>query len=187
MIGFGRRAVTATARLQPYHTITERQAFGAVRDDDNGWSRRQRAQVYQNFPFACDVDGTCGFVENQQSRMSQDRARQCDALAFAARHQRAAFSDHRIKSRLHAAHEPIGTDGAKRLPHVAFVRLGVGPGEVVPHCVVKQEWILRNITHPLAPGGQHGIVERHTGDGDPALLGREQADKEIGKGRLTGA
>ena len=56
----------------------------AARDDKRGASAHQRFQRILNQPFAFRIQGTGGFIQNQDGGILQDRSRDGDALTLAA-------------------------------------------------------------------------------------------------------
>ena len=67
----------------------------------------------------------------------------------------------------------------------SFVRLGMGPEQVGPHCIVEQERILGHVPDLAAPGAyslrtQWYVVYHH-----PSVARRDQPQEQVGDGALT--
>src|SRR5882762_11055896 len=68
----------------------------AVRDDEHGAVRHEALDRLLHEPFRFGVERAGRFVENEDRRIAEQRARDGDALALAAAEPRAAFAEHRV-------------------------------------------------------------------------------------------
>ena len=77
----------------------------AMRDHERGAMTHQffQRRLHQRLAFGIERGG--GFVEQQQRRIAQDRARDRDALALAARQRHAALAELRLESARQPAQE----------------------------------------------------------------------------------
>src|SRR5687767_14339282 len=83
-----------------------------VRDDKGGFALLQSLQRVVNERGRFGVHGRSGFVQDQGRGTLDDRARQTEALALAARKRRAALSDDRLVTVWQRNYEIVGV----RLP-----------------------------------------------------------------------
>ena len=82
--------------LQHHDVVGIRHRRQPVADDDRGASTSRRTQVGEDPGLGAGVHGGQRIVEQQQRRVGEQRARDRDPLALAARQRDAAFADARF-------------------------------------------------------------------------------------------
>src|SRR5215470_2375050 len=115
-----------------------------VRDDDRRATGHQIVERLLHHHLAFGVERAGRLVEDQNWRVLQNRARDRDALALAARKYRAALADHRIVAFRQLAYELVGERRARGPSDLFIAAVGaVRPvGDVGPHGVVKEARLL---------------------------------------------
>src|SRR6185503_16932798 len=86
-----------------------------MRDDKGRAAPPQRAQTVLDERFALAVERRGGFVEDEDARIGEDRARDGDALALPARELHPALADDRVVARLEPFDELVGVRNAADL------------------------------------------------------------------------
>jgi hypothetical protein len=80
--------------------------------DNECGTRPYCQESFKQRPFAFDVYGICGLIEDQEARLPQDRSSESDPLALPAREQRAALPDHSVEASFNTLKHRIGFDEA---------------------------------------------------------------------------
>ena len=133
------------------------------------------------------VEGARRLVEDQDSRIAQDRAGDCDALALTAGETHAALSDFRVVTARERAHEVVDVGLARRAADFVVGRIEPSVADVLQNRRAKQLGILGNDRDRAAQ-----IREAHRRDVDAvdpnrALLRNVEARNEVDDRRLAGA
>src|SRR4051812_33233111 len=160
---------------------------GPVADDDDHRAvlfHRGDRLVQRRLALAVKVG--VRLVEHDQPGPAQQRARQADALALAARQQSALLADAGLVALGQAQDQLMGAGDPGRVDDL----LGRGrsePGNVLGHRAVEQGDLLGQVADMLAelaalPGRDVGAVKAHTPGARPA-----GADQQARQGRLAGA
>ena len=115
-----------------------------VRDDERRPSREEPAQAALDAPLGADVDRRGRFVEDEDPRIGEQRARERDELALAEREPEAALADLRVVPVRQLGDERVRADGRRR--RLDLRTRGVGPSErdVVGDRAREQEALLRD-------------------------------------------
>ena len=106
------------ARLDDFPPVHHHQPVGFVQggqtvgDRDRGAAAHQVVQCLLNFLFGLGIDGRGRFIEDQDARIDQQRARNRDTLAFSAGQTLAAFAHQRVVTVRQAQDEFMGVRGA---------------------------------------------------------------------------
>ncbi len=112
--------VVGAARHQPA-ALQHQDDVGGAHGRDAMGDHERRAAVHQspqrgaNQPLGGDVDGRGELVQDQHSRVEQQRARDRHALLLAARKRHAALADDGVVALGQAGDELVGASGAGRL------------------------------------------------------------------------
>ena len=73
--------------------VARRKGRVAMGDEKGGRTRLQRSQRGDQLRLARPIKGAGRFIEDQQSRLSKERASECEALALAAGEAASAIAD----------------------------------------------------------------------------------------------
>ena len=133
----------------------------AVRDDERGAPLHQALERGLHQRLALGVERGGGLVEQQQRRVAQDRARDRDALALAARQRHAALADRRVVALRQALDELVGKRLLGRAPHVGVGRLRPAEPDVVGGGRTEHDGILRHQRDAPAQLHRVGIRDAH--------------------------
>ena len=104
----------------------------------------QRPQAVLNQRLALAVEARRRLVEQQDARVGEDRARDRDALALAARQPDAALADDRVVPLLEAVDELVGVRDAAHPLDVFARRRGRSVADVLGDRAVEQEVVLQH-------------------------------------------
>jgi len=134
----------------------------AVRNDEHGTVRHEALDRLLYEPFRFGVERAGRFVENEDRRIAEQRARDGDALALATAEPRAAFAKHRVVGLGQPHDEFVGIRRAGRGTHLIERHILQAVGDVREHRVVEQHRFLRHDAHQ-SPQGCPGVVgQGHT-------------------------
>src|SRR2546426_856946 len=151
-------AVAAVFRQQPgvraalddlaslHHEDLVRAANGreTVRDHEGRAATPQGAQPVLDGRLALRVEARGGLVQDQDAGIGENRPRDRNPLALAARQLDASFPHHRVVALLEAAHELIAMGDARRLLDIVAGRVRPGERDVLPDRAVEQEVVLED-------------------------------------------
>ena len=115
-----------------------------VRDDQRGALARDLGELGLDDLLGARVERDGRLVEDQDGRVLEQRARDRDALLFAAGELEAALADHRVVAVRQRFDEGVDVRGARRGDDLLARRLGPAVGDVVVDRVVEQHGVLRN-------------------------------------------
>jgi len=97
-----------------------------------------------NLELAVAVQARRGLVQDQDARVRQDRARDCDALALAAGEPDAALADHRVVFQLERVNELVAVRDAAHFAHLLHRGVRLAVADVVGDRPVEQEVLLQH-------------------------------------------
>src|SRR4051794_17006685 len=80
--------------FEPDYPVAPLEAFDSMRDHHDRRARRKREKAVDELPLAPNIDRVCRFIEDEHARLADQRPRNRDPLALAARNQCAALPDH---------------------------------------------------------------------------------------------
>ena len=158
-----------------------------VRDQQDRELTMQPGHGIQDVLLVHGVKGARGFVENQQRGRGEQCAGQREPLPLAARQPDAAVSDHRVEALRQLRDEVLGGRGVQAAPNLRVACRGTRPEHVAADRVVKQESVLRDVADAAAPCRQAPVVHRRAVYEHASLGRRQQAHRQVGEGRLSGA
>ena len=127
----------------------------AVRDHDRRASARDALQGRLNLAFGKTVERRRRFVEDQNRRRLQHRARDGDPLLLAARKLEAPLADRRLIAKRQRADEPIDLRVLGRRDDVPLAGAVSPVADVVEERIVEQHRVLRHHAD-RARGGNSG-------------------------------
>ena len=156
-----------------------------VRDDESRATGEQSIHALLDLALGADVDRRGCFVEDQDARVGEQRAGECEQLALAERQPEAALAELRVVAVLELLDPLVGTDGAGCFLDVAAA--GVGPAEcdVLGHAAREQEAFLWHDPELAAQRLLRDIAEVVAVDRDPALAWVVEAGEQLRDGRLS--
>ncbi len=115
-----------------------------VRDDDGGAGRHQRLERLLHGALAFRVERTGGLVEQQDRRVLEDRPRDRDALALAAREPRATLAEEGVVALRQTADELIGRGRARGVLDLGVRGAGTPIADVLARARTEQHRLLRH-------------------------------------------
>ena len=115
-----------------------------VGDDEGRSSSEQEPQRPFDLPLGADVDRRGGLVQDQDSRVGEQRARQRHKLTLSKRESRAAFLQLRLVAVLEAQDEVVRADRLRGLHHLFRRRVGAAEGDVLGDRAGEEEAFLGN-------------------------------------------
>src|SRR5262249_36590229 len=116
----------------------------AVRNDERRAAAAQRPQAVLNERLALAVEARGRFVEQQDARVRENRARDRDALALAARQPHAALTDDGVVLLLEAVDELVGVRDSTDALDVGLRRVRCAVRDVLADRAVEQEVVLQH-------------------------------------------
>ena len=131
------------------------------------------------------IDRARGVVEDQDSRVAQQRPGQGDALALATRQGEAAFAYHGAVTLGQVADEAVGLGGACRRLHLGIAGVGAGIGNVRPHGVGEEKALFEHHSDLAPEACQGDITDVHPVYAYRSLLYIVEPRQEQGHGRLA--
>ena len=156
-----------------------------MRDEHDGDTPVQRLNRLQDEALVVGIECAGGFVENQQRRLPQQRARQCKPLPFSSRQPHPPIAEHGVEPLWQRCDESIGGGLAERLEYLGVCGVWTRPAHVGSNGVVKQERLLCDVADLLPPRGQVCRVERDVVDEHASTVRRQQPEHEIGQCALA--
>ncbi len=127
----------------------------SVRDDERGAVGEQQPQGRVDLSFGADVDRRGRLVEDQDSRICQERPRERDELSLAEREAGSAFLQLRLVTVLELLDEVVGADGLRRIDDSCERGAGLAEGDVLVDGAGEEEALLRDDSE-LAPERRPG-------------------------------
>ena len=109
--------------------------------------------------FAVDIEGGSGFVQDNQRRIFQEYARDCNALLLSARKSVTALANAGVVAVFKLSDEVVRERRAGCRIHFLFGGVGLCKQNVVVDCVVKKHGILRHGTEVFVQVKKRHIFE----------------------------
>src|SRR2546430_12354540 len=123
-----------------------------MRNDESSAAAHQVAEAFLNQSFGFRVEARCGFVENQDSWIGQNGARDGDTLLLSTGELYAAFANDGVVFFLEAFGEFVHASNAASFQNFGVGRFGLGERRIVPNRSVEQERILKHDSQLCAIG-----------------------------------
>ena len=117
-----------------------------MRDDERRAALHQEAQALLDHRFGLRIERACRFVENEDTRLGQDGARNGKPLPLTAAQLYAALSDDRLVTFREAECELIDTGNRAGFLELLRRRTGTREHDVLANGAVKEERLLQH--HP---------------------------------------
>nr|GEU28367.1 hypothetical protein [Tanacetum cinerariifolium] len=155
----------------------------------NGNRRAALDQVFQralDFLFRLGIDGSSRLVEDQDLRIDQQRARNRDALAFAARQALAPFTDHRIVTLRQAQDEFVRVGGAGGRDDFFARRIRFAVRQIFRDGAEEQERLLQHQADLPAVVGYGQRADVHPVEHDGAFGHVVEAADQVDQRRFAG-
>ena len=159
----------------------------AVRDDDCCPPSHQRPERALDQRFALGIERARRFVEDQNRRVLQDRARDRDALALAARELDAALTHECVVAVGQRLDELCGVRERCGTPNLLVGGVRPREADVVRDRAVEHRGILRHIRYDLAQRRLRDVGDRLAADEDLAALDVLESEQESRDGGLAAA
>ena len=118
--------------------------FHAVRNNQDGLLFDQLVQRILNLLFVLDIERGADFVEEDNRRVFQDRARDRKPLAFAAGKLSAVLPDHRLVPVRELQNELVAVRQARRFFDFFVACVGTSDTDVFQDGIVKKRDVLEN-------------------------------------------
>ena len=137
-----------------------------VRDDERRAPAHQLREAFLNQHFGFGIEARSRFVQNQDARVGQNRARDRNALALPAGKFHAALADDRVVRFRKTLGEFVHARDPARRQNFFLARVGPRKRHVLANRAVKQERLLQHDAEPRAVGiephrGQVHAVHQH--------------------------
>ena len=158
-----------------------------MRDDDDRDFPAQPLDEGPDGALAFVVERARGFVEDQQYRITKERARQNEPLALATRESAPALPDEGIESFRHRRDDRVRARHLQHAPDLVVGRIRLRPLQVAPDAQIEQEIFLWNIGDAPPPRRQPGARQALPVDCDASAIGHLQAQQQVGERALAGA
>jgi hypothetical protein len=139
-----RAAFDDLPRFEHQDLVSAADGGQAVCDHERGAARPQAPKAVLDHLLALAVEARRRLVQDENTRVRQDRARDGDALPLAARQLDAAFADHRVVSLRELADELVAVGDAARLLDLGERGAGPGIADVGRDRAVEQEVLLQH-------------------------------------------
>src|SRR5438270_5861942 len=178
---------TQDAMLDRDHRIAMAKSPLAMRHEEDGGLRRDRLDACQNLRFARRIERGGRLVEDHETRLSEQRPRQRQPLAFAARQLAPPVADAFVEPSGEGAHPRSEADRLKSLPQVDVVSAGAVGKEVVADGVVEQAAVLADVGDCRSPALERLAFEAAAVDPDRSPMRRKQTGGEVDQGGLAAA
>src|SRR5258705_12187026 len=159
----------------------------AVSDHEYGAALAYLLHVVLDDPLALIIERARRLVEDQDARVGDERARDCDALTLTARQAAAALADQRIVALGKLEDEFMGPREGRRGDHLVQRHRRVGKRDIVAHRAIEQHVLLE---HHAELSAQPGWVHHRKIDAidqDPPGFGHVEALNELCERALAGA
>ena len=158
-------AVGEARRLQP------------VRDQDRRATLRRDTHRGLHLRFGLQVEVRRRFVEQQDRRVDEVRARERDQLALPGRQRAAAFAHPLEVAAGQPRDEVVGADRARRGFDLGVGRVLAAVRDVVADRAGEQERLLRHDTELLVERDLVVVVDRHAVDADASRRSRRRSGR----------
>ena len=158
-----------------------------VRDHQRGAALHQIVERLLHRRLRLGVELRGRFVEDQDRRVLEQRARDGETLALPARELLARLADDVVVALRQRHDELVGVGRGGGLAHPFERHLAATVGDVVAHGVVEEDRLLRHQAHQRAQVRERQVTDVDAVDRDRPLLGVEEARQQIHHRRLAGA
>ena len=159
----------------------------AVGDDDGAAVLHEGVEGFLNEAFCFRIDGSGGFVEEEDGGIFEEGAGDGEALFFSAGEFHAAFADVRVEAFGEVADEIGGAGGFEGGPEFFIGGVAFGEDEIFADAVIEEEGFLGDVAEGAAEGGFGDRVEFVAVDADGAFFVFVEAAEEIDDRGLAGA
>ena len=116
----------------------------AVGDDDAGAALHELVEGLLDDVFALGVEGTGGFVEDEDGRVFEDGAGDAETLALSATEVESTVADGGVVALLHEGDEFVGVSHLCGMADGIDAVVGATEGDVVGDGVVEEDAVLRH-------------------------------------------
>ena len=152
----------------------------AVSNNQAGASLHQLVQPFLNQYFTACIDVACRLVQDQDTRVGEQHAREGDELALAGRQGRSALLHHRVVPVGQFHDELVRVHGLRRRLDFLVGGVELAVADVLAHVAGEDERVLQHDAHLPAQAfqrdGTHVVaVDRHRAFGD-VVETRQQVD-----------
>src|SRR5439155_11565979 len=130
-----------------------------VRDDESSSAKHQVGERLLHEHLGLRIQFGGGFVQNENGRILQNRARNGDALPLAAAQARAAFANHGVIALRQLDDEIVRQRGLRGGNDFFLGNIGQAVADVVANGVVKQDVLLRHHGDLPAQRAQLGFAD----------------------------
>ncbi len=142
----------------------------AVRHDECCWPRLHIPQPMEQVSFSRGIEGSGGFIQDQEGRAPQQCTRENQPLPFSARQLASSISDAFVEQSRERANAPGEADCLQHLPKSIVVRVGSFGEQVAANGVAKDCPFLADISDARSPSLERLTRERLLVDEDRTLL-----------------
>src|SRR6267378_8562252 len=158
-----------------------------MRDHEYGAMRHQPLDGLLHQPLRFGVERARRFVENQNRRIAQERARDRDALALAAAEPGAALTEQRAVAFRQAHDEFVRVRRARGHAYLLERHVPQTVGDVRKHAVVEQHRLLRHDAHQPPQRRTRVVRQRDAIEQDCAARRLVEARQQVDERGLPGA
>ena len=153
-------------------------------DDHDRHLAVQLADGAKDLLFILEVERARCFIEHEQSRPTEKRARKTETLFLAAGEPDPPLTDQRIESLRQRGNEVERRCLLERIPHLGFGRARFRPVEVEANRFVEEECVLRNVADQRSPRPEVEIAEIQPVNANLTRRRAHQSQKQVGDGAL---
>ncbi len=183
---FERKELGMRAALHDVTAFDDQDLVGApdsgktVRDHERGPAAHEVRQALLDHGLRFRIEARCGFIENQNARIGENRPRDGKPLPLAAGKLHAAFPDDRVVALLELFGELIDARDAAGFEHLALGGAGTREHHILADGAIEQEGLLQNHAELRAVAGKFDAAEIDAIDenaaGDRFMECRNQPD-----------
>src|SRR5262249_34072878 len=161
-----------------------------MRDDERRAAYRDALELRLDRLFRARIERRGRLVEDQNSWILEERARDGDALLLAARKLEPALTDHRLVARRQSHDEIVDVRRARRLVNLGVAGLGPPIADVVKNRVVEKHRVLRNDADRRAQArlldvADVGAVDNDCARGDVVKAIQQPRDGRLARARMA--
>src|SRR2546423_3932396 len=159
----------------------------AVGDDECRPSGEEKPERLLDLPLGADVDGRGRLVQDQNSRVGEERASEGDQLALAERESAPAFLHLRLVAVLEAKDELVRADSLGRADDLLCRRVRPPERDVLGDRAREEEPLLRHDSELAAERRLRDVAEVDAVERDPSAPRVVEAGQQFRDRRLAGA
>ena len=115
-----------------------------MRYDDHGTPVGDLPQILADDRFAVGVESACGFIENEQTGIGDQRPRDGETLLLPTREIGSIFFEHRFQAAGKPLDELLGSGDASGGSNLLDARIRLGCRDIVTHGSAKEEAVLKD-------------------------------------------